>query len=294
MPREMDDEPLLSHSGLQGFFKNLSFSDSVFNMVDRSELTVGHFMQKYMDGKLRSNKNLSLRSVAQKLNLSAGMLSQVINGHRKLSIKTALIVAEKMKLSEHERNFFLTLVTLESTQIKSVRERLFLSLENQIKIQGNTSKTTIDDLLENHRIQRVLTYVKDDEHSVRTLHLLKSDLKKPRSSFYDIFVSPSRSVAAVSYFVHHEKDIYQGIIDPLTATTDLHSFPLFLNQSMNVSWVDGLPQVSLVTNKVLGTSLVRVGEMLFSEKSMRIVGEELDLLDPEYSCSVEICYKRIE
>ncbi|MCB9025377.1 MAG: DUF4423 domain-containing protein, partial [Bdellovibrionaceae bacterium] len=72
-----------------------------------TQIGVSRLLQsKFISGKQKNDK-FSLRAFAQKLKLSPGTLSQILNGKRKISHKKAREICELLELSPIEREQFL-------------------------------------------------------------------------------------------------------------------------------------------------------------------------------------------
>ncbi len=77
------------------------------------------------------NASFSVRSFARLLGLSPAFLSHVMTGRKKISVKTTLLIAEKLKFKAAERDYFSLLVQFESSgeQVKPIiRSKLETSL----------------------------------------------------------------------------------------------------------------------------------------------------------------------
>jgi uncharacterized protein (TIGR02147 family) len=87
------------------------------------------FLNQELIKRTRKNSSFSQRAFANMLNLSPGELSEILNGKRKLSLKKALVIAEKLALDPQETLDFLSLV--KSTDLKKKKE-IDSDLESQI------------------------------------------------------------------------------------------------------------------------------------------------------------------
>jgi uncharacterized protein (TIGR02147 family) len=74
-------------------------------------------LQRELDRRKRTNPAFSLRSFARTLDVSPSFLSHVINGHKNLSLLTALKIAQKLRYSPSEADSFVDLVKLEMQQV---------------------------------------------------------------------------------------------------------------------------------------------------------------------------------
>jgi uncharacterized protein (TIGR02147 family) len=74
----------------------------------------------------RSQKNpqFSLRAFATLAGLPASNLSEVLNGKKNISVERAYSISEKLKFSVKEREYFVSLVQLETTKSESLKMAL--------------------------------------------------------------------------------------------------------------------------------------------------------------------------
>jgi uncharacterized protein (TIGR02147 family) len=92
-------------------------------------------LQRELERRKRTNPHFSLRSFARTLDLSPSFLSHVINGHKNLSLVSALKIAQKLRYSPTEADSFVDLVKLEMQQVvapqlpEKFNEGLTLQLE---------------------------------------------------------------------------------------------------------------------------------------------------------------------
>lgn len=88
------------------------------------------YLKAVLADRQESNRAYSLRAMAKSLELSPSTLSDVLNGRKNLSERTAHEVALKLKLTGRKVKYFNTLVQFESTK----NEELRLLLSNQLRV----------------------------------------------------------------------------------------------------------------------------------------------------------------
>jgi uncharacterized protein (TIGR02147 family) len=71
--------------------------------------------------KQRTNERYSLRRFASQIGLQPSLLSEIFNGKRRLSETAAAEVAQRLKLTSQERDYFFLLVRLEKTKSPALR-----------------------------------------------------------------------------------------------------------------------------------------------------------------------------
>ena len=77
---------------------------------------------EYESRKLR-NSAYSMRAFARSIELSSGALSEILKGKRNLSPKKAIIIAEKLKCDQNEKNHFLESVEQSSLVSKNAENQ---------------------------------------------------------------------------------------------------------------------------------------------------------------------------
>lgn len=86
------------------------------------------FLRRKLEELKMKNPRLSLRSLAQKIGLSSGALSEVLSGKRELSLKARQKIAEKLLLSPDEkREFFEDLLPMENIKVSESEPYQLLS-----------------------------------------------------------------------------------------------------------------------------------------------------------------------
>lgn len=93
--------------------------------------------------KIKENPLYSGNSFAKRLGVSQSYLSMILNGRRKLSIDKANDIAEKLKLSDSEKDFLIHLVKKDSTKFDDAKE-FFDGKLNHIRSLNNFSQLDID------------------------------------------------------------------------------------------------------------------------------------------------------
>jgi uncharacterized protein (TIGR02147 family) len=90
----------------------------------------GEILNEILSERKASNASYSLRAFARDLDLSATQLSNVINGHRGLSPKKAVIVAEKLSLDDRQKEWF----------YESLRAKFSPSKTQRLKAQSKVNE----------------------------------------------------------------------------------------------------------------------------------------------------------
>jgi uncharacterized protein (TIGR02147 family) len=104
-------------------------------MQQRTQQGYREQLHRELERRKRTNPHFSLRSFARTLDVSPSFLSHVINGHKNLSLLTALKIAQKLRYSPTEADSFVDLVKLEMQQVvardlpEKFNEGLTLQLE---------------------------------------------------------------------------------------------------------------------------------------------------------------------
>lgn len=88
------------------------------------------YLKKVLEDRQASNPSYSMRALAQNLGVSASTLSDVMNGRKNFSERTARQVGEKLKLTDRKIRYFQTLVHFETTK----DEELKLLLAGQLRV----------------------------------------------------------------------------------------------------------------------------------------------------------------
>lgn len=101
------------------------------------------YLKEVLVEKIRSNPSYSLRAFSTQVGLSASMLSEVLNGKKKLSTEKAALVANRLKLKNKEEYYFLDLVQLDNVQDIKQREQIISRIKEQAPDQ-NMKDLSID------------------------------------------------------------------------------------------------------------------------------------------------------
>lgn len=75
--------------------------------------------------------------MAQKMEMSPGGLTQIVNGKKRISLKRAYEVADKLKLNKKERDLFITLTELEQAEHPKRKSELISKLNKLQKKQND-------------------------------------------------------------------------------------------------------------------------------------------------------------
>lgn len=89
------------------------------------------FLDRAFQGRVRRNPDYSLRAFARDLGFPASKLSEIMRGRCGLSRKSGLRIAEKIRLSPEETEYFLTLIESEHARSPSRKKRAQELLERQ-------------------------------------------------------------------------------------------------------------------------------------------------------------------
>lgn len=110
--------------------------------------SVSHFLKRHLEKIQEKNRAFSLRAMAQKIEMSPGGLTQIVNGKKRISLKRAYEVSDKLKLNKKDRELFLALSELEQAENPQRKSELIAKLN---KMQ--TSKQEYFDLeIENFKL----------------------------------------------------------------------------------------------------------------------------------------------
>jgi uncharacterized protein (TIGR02147 family) len=88
------------------------------------------YLKNILAKKITQHPSYSLRAFSRDLKLAPGFLSDVLNGKKNISIKAALQIAESLKLSTKEAEYFRILVEIESAKKNEARIKMIKKLEN--------------------------------------------------------------------------------------------------------------------------------------------------------------------
>jgi uncharacterized protein (TIGR02147 family) len=87
------------------------------------------FLNQELVRRTQRNRSFSQRAFAKMLDLSPGELSEILNGKRKLSVKKALLIAEKLTLSPEETLYFLKMTKV-TKKLNTIRTSKNLKSQN--------------------------------------------------------------------------------------------------------------------------------------------------------------------
>ena len=91
------------------------------------------FLGELLNERCNKNPALSLRSFAFRLGLSASYLSRVLSRKRNLSPAMALQISRKLKLTEQETNYFVSLTEIEQSQNEQEKTELLKKLTRRYR-----------------------------------------------------------------------------------------------------------------------------------------------------------------
>lgn len=101
------------------------------------------YLKATLAEKIQTNPQFSLRAFALHLGLSHAALSQVFKGTKNLSFERAMDIANRLKLSEQEKEYFCTLVQYESAKSVQMKSELLDRL-NRIRPQQQVHHLSLD------------------------------------------------------------------------------------------------------------------------------------------------------
>jgi len=99
------------------------------------------YLKEVLTERIQANRQYSLRSFARNLGIQPSLLSEVLGGTRRLSPESANLVAQKLELASHERDYFELLVQLERAKNQTLKESTLRKIQ-----QLNPDKKDIHDL----------------------------------------------------------------------------------------------------------------------------------------------------
>lgn len=89
------------------------------------------FLNDQFDQSKKANPSFSLRSFAKKLHLSPGMLSEILNGHRRLTKKTAEKIIENTKVTDSEKRRLAQMIGAEPIEARVLLPEEAYELESR-------------------------------------------------------------------------------------------------------------------------------------------------------------------
>lgn len=98
------------------------------------------FLKSILEKLCKMNPSYSRRAFAKKLGLSAGALSHILNGRKKISLDRASTIASLLKLRPKETEYFITLVQMEKSKSASVKLQCW---ERAIKLNPRLNSASI-------------------------------------------------------------------------------------------------------------------------------------------------------
>lgn len=89
---------------------------SIYNYTD-----VKKFLSDELDRRLTQNPKYSLRAFARDLGMSTSRISIFLRDHSPLTIRSAHIMADGLKLSDHEKEYFIQMVKFQFGKTSAIR-----------------------------------------------------------------------------------------------------------------------------------------------------------------------------
>lgn len=87
------------------------------------------YLKQVLIERVHKNKGYSLRAFARQLGIAPGMLSEVLNGHKNISMNKALSISERLELSSKEETYFIHLVQLANSKRVEEKERILAKMK---------------------------------------------------------------------------------------------------------------------------------------------------------------------
>ena len=87
------------------------------------------FLKNILVQRIKTNPSYSLRAFSNQIGVSASMLSEVLNGSKKLSPGKASIIANRLNLESDEERYFIGLVQLDGSGEGSQRDKVLSRLK---------------------------------------------------------------------------------------------------------------------------------------------------------------------
>src|SRR3989344_6735719 len=88
-----------------------------------------NFLKTHLSERRKTNHRYSQRAFAKFLGMSPGQFNMVLQGKKRISQETALKVSSRLSLNEKEKDFFCTLVQLDSAKTPESKEFLSKKLQ---------------------------------------------------------------------------------------------------------------------------------------------------------------------
>jgi uncharacterized protein (TIGR02147 family) len=101
------------------------------------------FLKATLAEKAQKNPQFSLRAFSQFLGLTHGALGQVLRGNKNLSFDRAVDIANKLKLSKREKDYFCTLVQFEAAKNPETKIELLEKL-NRLRPNSTINHVSVD------------------------------------------------------------------------------------------------------------------------------------------------------
>jgi hypothetical protein len=149
-------------------------------------------------------------------------------------------------------------------------------------------------LVNNTTTRMTARYCIPDTLTCRDLFLLNDKATgAPVTSFYDVFVSAERAVAATTYFVSNGDRFFHMYFDDIFDGTIGITKKFAANANLFISFSPGgFPTIYNATAVRGGTTRWLILTTTYSDTKVEMVGTEYDNADPTYSAPVDIVYVR--
>lgn len=181
-------------------------------------------LRRELDRRLESNPRYSLRAFARSLRMSPGELSEVMNGKRPLSPRSAQRIAEALSLSPHEERSLLA-QTLRPGVAAPLHQPPSIELdEDQFRLVSDWSCFAILNLLDAERLRWQAKYISErlsidvaraSSAMARLLRLRLVEVKDGWATAYrpkgDEVVSAPRVVASAAIRRYHRELLLKGV-----------------------------------------------------------------------------------
>lgn len=176
----------------------------------KTEMTFQKILKNKYQLRAEKNKKYSLRAFAKDIGISVSLLSEVLNGKKGLSPRTATEVAKKIGLTEVEQSYFCDLVSSEHARNEGSRILAKDRVENykdaQIKSLTLDSFSLIHEWY--HFALLELTHVKGFESSVEYVsNVLKVPQEKVRDSVERLINMGLMDISADGKWIDTQADL---------------------------------------------------------------------------------------
>lgn len=251
------------------------------------------FLIELIKLKQEQKPQFSLRSIAMKSQVSPAILSRIINKKNKLSMNVVNKLVVNLELENHEKDRIVLLAmkdSLQSTWMKAEIDKKIDAIENT---PCSNELENIEKLKESFSMKKIKPYFCRENDALRTLNIYSHSPKKD-IGFSETVVRVRDSVSSEVFFIQQSNGKYSAYSNAHN-TDPIYRYQLQspANRHVCVEWLRKYPQISSVCIHLLGKSQYVVGEVLYSEKKVRISGECFSSIGEEVNPIYNFEYDRI-